>query len=312
MRMMILISLLASLVTFDPLPKLAWQDDAKKSAKAQELMSKTRAALGSEKVKSLSIAGTYRQVTGDREMSGDLELEMLLPDKFYKSSVMSPMSGIEITRLEVVNGENAWTDMQNNAPVGGGNFVFRSVNSASGNAVDAQKAQQLFVRQEWTRLLLGLLGQAPPSVPLEYTYEGEAEAPDGVADVIGVKCQPIGFSAQLFLDQKTHRPLMLSYQGRKPRMTMMTRQISSAPDGKRKTPEEIEKELKEAREKAQAQAQQEPLVEIQLRYEDYQAVNGITLPHRISRTIDGTLTEEWQLTKFKVNPTIKPDKFEKK
>ncbi|HEX4951056.1 MAG TPA: hypothetical protein VFZ34_30645 [Blastocatellia bacterium] len=310
MRLIFLISLLTSLITFEPLPKLPIQDDAQKAAKAQELLKQCRSALGSEKVKSLAIAGTYRQKMGEMEMGGDLELEMVLPDKFYKASVMSPMGGMEITRLEVLNGATAWLDTQNNAPAGG-HVVFRMGTGPNANAADAQKAQQLFIRQEWTRLLLGLLGQAPTSVPLEYSYAGEAEAPDGVADVIEVKSKDIGFAAQLFLDQKTHRPLMLTYQGRKPMTRMITRQIASG-DTKKKTPEELEKEMQAAREKAQAQAAAEPLVEIQLRYEDFSTEGGVTLPHRISRTIDGQITEEWALTKFKINPNIKADKFEKK
>ena len=283
MRFIVLISLLTSLLSFG-LPSEFWhQDEVKKVARAQELLSQARAALGSDKIKSLSIAGTYRQVMGDRDMSGDIELEMLLPDKFLKTSVMSPMPGIEVTRLEALNGENAWTDMQNNAPAGG-NIVFRAA-PGGGNSADAQKAQQMFIRQEWTRLLLGVLGQAPVSVPLEYSYAGEAEAPDGVADVIEVKGKSISLTAQLFLDQKTHRPLMLSYQGRKPRVAMMTRQLSHGDEAKKKTPEEMEKEIREAQAKAAAQAAAEPMVEIQLRFEDFRAEGGVTLPHRISRTI---------------------------
>ncbi len=304
-RLIILISVLTTWILFVPTP----QDDAKKVARAQELLSQARAAIGSDKIKSLSIAGTYRQMLGEREMSGDIELEMMLPDKFLKTSVMSPMPGIEVTRLEALNGEKAWTDMQNNAPAGG-NLILR-IAPSGGNSADAQKAQQMFIRQEWTRLLLGVLGQSPVAVPLEYSYGGEAEAPDGVADVIEVKGKVIGLTAQLFLDQKTHRPLMLSYQGRKPQMRMMTRQMSHSDEAKKKTPEEMEKEIKEAQAKAAAQAAAEPMVEIQLRFEDFRAEGGVTLPHRISRTIDGQANEEWQLTKFKINPIIKADKFEK-
>lgn len=311
MKIVLLLSLLTSLVTFDPLPKLPVpQDDAQKAAKAQELMKQCRSALGSDKVKSLSIAGTSRQKMGEMETGGDLELEMLMPDKLYKATVMTMMGSIEITRMEVLNGENVWTDMQNNAG-GGGHVVFRAAGSVNGNPADAQKAQQMFVRQEWTRVLLGLLGQGPSSVPLELSYGGEAEAPDGVADIIEVKSKGIGLDAKLFLDQKTHRPLMLSYLGRKPVARVMTRPMTT--DGpQKKSPEELEKEMKDAREKAMAQAAAEPMVEIQLRYEDYQAENGVTLPHRISRTVDGQVTEEWALTKFKINPNIKADKFEKK
>lgn len=310
MRLLFLISILFSTITFDPFPKLPALNDDDKAAKAKELMKQTRTALGCDGLESLSIQGTSRQKMGETETGGDLELSMILPSKFYKSSVISPMAGLELTRVEVLNGENAWTDFQNNAPAGS-HMVFRAGGSVNGNSLDAQKAMQLYQRQEWTRLLLGIIGQGPSSIPLEFSYVGEAEAPDGVADVIEVQSKGIGLNAQLFLDQKTHRPLMLSYQGRKPVARMVTRQISPE-DAKKKTPEELEKEMKESREKAQAQAQQEPMVEIQLRFEDFQPEGKATLPHRITRTIDGKLTEEWTLTKFKINPSIKADLFEKK
>lgn len=311
MKLLFLIPLLTSLISFGLPPEVLPQDDAQKAAKAQELLKQTRAALGCDKVKSLTISGTSRQKMGEMDTSGDLELEMLLPDKFYKASVMTMFAGAEITRLEVVNGENAWTDMQSNS-TGGGQVVFR-MGPAGGGAsnVEMQKAQQAFVRQEWTRVLLGLLAQGPASVPLEYSYAGEAEAEEGIADVIEVTGKSIGLKAQLFLDQKTHRPLMLSYQGRKPMTRMVTRQMSQD-EVKKKSPEELEKEMADARAKAQAQAAAEPLVEIRLFFADYQPEGGVTLPHRISRTVDGQVTEEWTLTKFKINPNIKADKFEKK
>ena len=312
MKIAVLISLLTSLISFSLPSDLFSQDEAAKVARAQELLAQTRKAIGAEKVKSLALAGSYRQMMGEREMSGDIELEMLLPDKFLKSSVMSPIPNIEITRLEAMNGENVWTDMQNNAPAGG-NFIFRAGPGPGGatSSPEQQRIQQNFSRQEWTRLMLGLLGQAPASIQIECSYAGEAEAPDGVADLLEIKSKAIGLTAQLFLDQKTHRPLMISYQGRKPRIAMVTRQISHE-DVKKKSPEDLEKEMKDARDKSQAQAAQEPLVEIQLRFEEYQSEGGVTLPHRITRTIDGQVNEEWQLTKFKINPAIKPDKFEKK
>lgn len=310
MRFIVLISLLTSLISFALSSELLNQDEGKKMARAQELLSQARAAIGSDKVKSISIGGTKRQMLGENETSGDIELTALLPDKFFKSSVTNPFANIEITSLEVMNGDTVWTDTQNNAP-SGGNVIFRTANGPNGSP-EQQKERQNFIRQEWTRLLLGVLGQAPVNVQLECSYVGEAEAPDGVADVIDVKSKAIGLTAQLFLDQKTHRPLMLSYQGRRPPQMRIIRQVSHDAGEKKKTPEEMEKAAKEAQAKALSDASAETLVETQLRFEDHRNEGGITLPHRISRTVDGKFTEEWQLTKFKINPSLKADKFEKK
>ena len=54
--------------------------------------------------------------------------------------------------------------------------------------------------------------------------------------------------------------------------------------------------------------------EVELRWvvSDYRNVNGLNLPHRLTRAIGGQLTEEIEIQKVKINPALKPDKFEKK
>lgn len=311
MRMIALSLLLTAGFIVNLSQELLAQDDAQKMKRAQEIVSQARAALGADKIKSLSLTGSYRQLLGEREMAGDLQLDFLAPDKYLKSTTMSPIQGVEITRMEALNGEKTWTDMQNSGG-GGGNLVFRAGPAATGaNAAELQKAQQLFITQEATRVLLGFILQAPATMQLEFRHEGEAEAEDGKADVLDIKGAN-GFAAQLFVDQKTHYPLMLSYKGRKPRVAIRTQQVSGE-DAKKMSPEELAKRTPPELPKDDiAKAQQEPLSEIQIRFMDFSAVDGVTLPHRISRTIDGGINEEWEFTKFKINPAIKPDKFEKK
>ena len=41
-------------------------------------------------------------------------------------------------------------------------------------------------------------------------------------------------------------------------------------------------------------------------------VDGIMLPHKIETSLDGEPNEEWTIEKYKVNPTIKADTWEKK
>ncbi len=316
MRIIILSLLLTACWLSNLQTEIFAQDEAQKMARAHELITQARAALGAEKLTSLSVTGTYRQLMGEREVAGELQVDFLLPDKYLKTTTMSPIQGLEVTRMEALNGEKAWVDMQNSGGGGGGNIVFRAGPGPGGgpnaSATDMQKAQQIFVSQDATRVLLGMILQAPAAMQLEFRYAGAAEAEDGKADMIEVKGAN-GFAAQLFLDQKTHYPLMLSYKGRKPRMSVVTHQISGDA-AKKMTPEEIAKKAQgeESKNDAIMKAQQEPLSEIQIRFMDFSAEGGVKLPHRVSRAIDGGITEEWELTKFKINPTIKPDNFEKK
>jgi hypothetical protein len=136
----------------------------------------------------------------------------------------------------------------------------------------------------------------------ELKWVGEAEAPDGKADVIDVVSAG-NFAARLFLDQKTHRPLMLTYKGRPQRIVTRSMQAATPPSH-----EEIEKR---AREEA-ARTSSIPEVEFQVSLDDYRSVDGILFPHSVSQQIDGKPNEEIEVKKVMVNSTIKADRFDKK
>ena len=63
---------------------------------------------------------------------------------------------------------------------------------------------------------------------MDFTYGGEAQSPDGKADVVDVKGAS-NFAAKLFLDKQTHRPLMLAYRGASPRMIVQTQRMQGPP-----------------------------------------------------------------------------------
>jgi hypothetical protein len=292
-----------------------------KAARAQELLSQARAALGGEAklkaLRSLSITGTYRRVMGEREMSGEVEFDFLLPDKFLKTDTLSPLPGMQVTSVEAINGEQVWSDSRSGGG-GGGMMVFRQ--GPGGGQMDPaqlQAALERRARAEFARLSLIWLLTAPPSFPLEFSYAGEAKAEDGSADVIAVK-GPDSFAAHLFLDQKTHLPLMLSFRGSLPRFSVRSASGGggAAHQTQHTTREQAEKGRKEEAEKmAQEMQASAPLpqeVEMQWRFSDYREVNGITWPHHLSKAANGEVNEEWEIKKIKVNPPLKPNHFEKK
>ncbi len=49
-----------------------------------------------------------------------------------------------------------------------------------------------------------------------------------------------------------------------------------------------------------------------MRFSDYKAVSGVLLPHRIEQSIGDEPTEELVVEKFRLNPSVKADLFEKK
>jgi len=294
----LIVFLVAVAIVAELFPNVSAQDAA---AKAQQLIAQARVAIGGEKLKSLtglSATGNLRRKLGQMETSGEIQIDLSLPDKMLRAETMTMMGGIELTRLEAVNGGNVWSDQQTSG--GGGGMVM--IRRPGGDTPHGQAQQQNATRAEAARIMLGWLATTMTSFPVEYSYAGEAESPDGKADVLDVKGAN-NFSVRLFLDQKTHKPLMLSYQSRKPRVITATR-MGDAP----RNEEEVKKQIAEAEAKAAA----EPMVEFQVSFGDYRDVSGISLPHRLTKSVENETNEEWEITKFKINPPLKPEKFEKK
>ncbi len=330
MRILLLSMLLALLI-----PVAALAQAGKVDAKAQEVLKQARKAIASEdklkSLQSLSASGTRRLSMGQMNMEGELEIDLMMPDKIRLSTGMTTPGG-DIINIQAINGDKVWTDLIR--PIGGGGpggggggGGFRG--GGMGGGPDQAKNDIL-------RLSLGLLLTSPGAFPLEYAYAGEAQAPDGKADVIDVK-GPGTFAARLFLDQSSHHLLMLQYKGKDFRQMMRGGGRPGGPGaggagGQGRPPgsltrEELEKlppgerakkeaEMKAARDKRDAEMRETmaklPDVDYQWNFTDYKSVNGINLPHRISKGIAGETNEEWEISKYKLNQPIKADKFEKK
>ena len=56
------------------------------------------------------------------------------------------------------------------------------------------------LKQDFARLTLGMFATSFPSYPLTFSYVGEAEAPQGKADVLEAK-GPSNFTIRLFIDK---------------------------------------------------------------------------------------------------------------
>ena len=66
------------------------------------------------------------------------------------------------------------------------------------------------MKQDFVRLTLGMFATSFSAYPLTFSYAGQAEAPEGKADVIDVKGDG-NFAARLFIDSKSRLPLMFSW-----------------------------------------------------------------------------------------------------
>jgi hypothetical protein len=323
---------------------------------ADKILAAARQALGGDKkldaVKSLAIEGRAMRIRPDgASAESDFEVSIELPDRFMRRDVVANMGNMSIYRNSGFNGDGVINEID--APpqlAGGGNVVmFRSAGPGgttmtvgSGGAgmagtpptpeqqEAARRAALVSAKQDFARMALGMFAKSPAAYPLTMTFAGQAESPDGKADVIEVKGEG-DFTARLFIDATTHLPLMLSWMAKEP--LTMSRSISSGPGGTtavtvggggggvttaapagqalrgNMTPEERDKLLKQLEEQQKEAEAKRRVVEYRLFYADYRAVDGVQVPHRLQRSVDGKPAEEVTFDKVKVNAKIDAKKF---
>ena len=267
--------------------------------KAEQLMAQARASLGGEKnlnkVQGLTATGTYQRTMADRQLSGEVTIDLQLPDKMLRTESMNPMGDMTIVTEQGLNGEKLLRNQRTmNAPPGA---VIRMGPPPTG---DAETQAVRNARADLARTIVAFLLTSPASLPLEFTSAGEAESDEGKADVVEAKGAG-NFAARIFLDQKSHRPLMLTYRGVAPRVMIQTQQ-GPPPDGGRGQRGEPAHGETPAIPPPQA-------VDITLYLDDYKSVDGVMLPHHMARSVDGKPTEETTFKTIRINPAFKPDTF---
>jgi hypothetical protein len=265
---------------------------------AARVMSEARAAMGGDAklaaIKTFIVTGRTSQVRGDNLVPIEFEMQAELPDKFARRDEFPAQDA-----GPTVTGFNGERFIQSPAPQppparpGG-------PPPPTPQQLEAQARVQLAnTKQEFARLMLGLFAASYPTHPLTFAYVGQAEAPQGRADVVDVK-GPGTFAARLFIDAKTHLPIMLSWQGQPARG-----RGPGAPPGA-------------AREGAPPAggrpggppAGGPPPVENRLYFAEYRSFDGLQLPTRVRRAVAGDTTEETTFDRFRINARVDPRRFE--
>ncbi|HEY0432137.1 MAG TPA: hypothetical protein VGC61_09970 [Pyrinomonadaceae bacterium] len=294
--------LLLSLVLLSTSVTLANDD-----ARAQEILKQARQAIGGDeqlqKIQGLEIKGQYRRTFGDRQMGGDREISILLPNKYLVEDAMNA-GGLStaMINMRALNGDKAWSGNSG----GGGGMIFR-MSGPGGQQISPEQMEAMQRRMyvaEFSRYLLAMILTPPASLAVEYKYAGESDVEDVQTDVIEVS-GPENFSVRVFLDKKSHIPLLLSYRGPKPRIMTMTRQAGSKSEDVAKAREEAEKKMH-----AEAPAAPEE-VDFYIRLTDHRKVGGLMLPHKLTFLTENEVSEEFEISKYQLNPQFKADRFEK-
>ena len=291
------------------------------------IISATRKALGGEDkiagLNTLTAEGPFRRSMGGRDMEGTVTVTLGRPDKMHRLEEMQMggmVGGPVIERTMAVNGATSWEDTQNRGGMGGGMRIMMAgpgQGPGGGTLTPEQinEARTRRMRVQMNRLTAALLADAGT----QWADAGVAESPDGKADILETK-EETGRTLRLFIDQDTKLPVMVQYQDPKP-MVMINNGPGRGPGGPGgrggpppppgaprpdMSPEEMQKRVEEMRRNPPQ------LGTYALHLSDFKKVDGIMLPHKIETSLDGEPNEEWTIEKFKVNPSIKADFWDKK
>ena len=209
--------------------------------------------------------------------------------------------------------------------LGGGNDQGRG-----GQGIDPERlkeAQLRTRRTEVARLLLAILLATDNPV----AWIGTAESPEGKADVLEVK-NADGQATRLFLDVTTHMPLMMAWsggrggfrggqpgpggagQGGPGQGGAQGRggdfaQGGAARGGDGAPPAGATPDAGQGR-RGRAGGGGAPAT-LEMHLSEYKVVNGLKLPHLITRGTNGETAEEWAIKSYRINPTFKGNTFTK-
>ncbi len=306
-----------------------------------KVLADMRAALGGADkvaaVKTLTAVGrSARTNASGSTTEGDLEVAMELPDKYVSRTVLANLGTMSVYRNAGFNGNGVINEVENPPNLaGGGNMMIRiGAGGAPGQPqtpeqkAEADQRMLLAAKKDFARMTVGMFGSSFEAFPLEFSYAGQADSPDGKAHVVAVKGAD-NFEARLFVDAKTNMPLMLTWSDREP--LVMTQNVSrgggpgggqtmqfgggattvtsGGRGGQQMSEEERAKMMADAQARMREAEAARKVVEYRIYYSNFKAVNGVQLPHTLQRSIDGKPTEEITFEQIKINPKIDKQKF---
>lgn len=270
---------------------------------AARVIAEARMAMGGEvklaAIKTFIATGRTRQVRGDNLVPIEFEIQAELPDKYARRDEFPAQDA-----GPTVTGFNADRYVQSPAPQPPPARPGGPPPPTPQQLEAAARGQLANVKQDFARLMLGLFAGSYSSYPLTFAYVGQAEAPQGRADVIDVKGEG-GFAARLFMDGKTHLPIMLSWQAR----PAPARGRGPAPGGPAPAGVPPPAGAPGAAPPGASPAAPPP-VENRLYFAEYRSFDGLQLPTRVRRAVAGDTTEETTFDRFRINARVDPRRFE--
>ncbi len=256
---------------------------------ADGVIAAARTALGGEAkisgVKTFIATGRTRQVRGDNLVPIEFEIQAELPDKYSRRDEFPAQDAGPVTAGFVADDLVLIPRPVPPPPRPG-------MPAPPAGAMEAQlRARLMQGKQDFARLLLGMFAGTTTAFPVTYSYVGQAEAPQGKADVIDVK-GPANFTARLFIGDNG-LPIMLTWTA--PAGPMMRPGGPGAPA---------------APVAPASPASPAVPIEQRLYFADYRDVDGLKLPFRIRRAAGSDTTEETTFDRYRINAKVDPRRFD--
>jgi hypothetical protein len=292
------------------------------------VLAAARTALGGEgrlaAVKTITATGRTRQVRGENLVPIEFEIAVELPNKYVrKDEVPAQESGPTTSGF---NGDELIQEPANAGPPPGRPG---GPPAPTPEQLDAQRrARVIGIKQDFARLMLGLFATSFDSYPLTFSYAGQAEAPQGMADVLEAK-GAANLTLRLFVYRDTHLPVMVTWQGpavgpgrgsgpgRGPGPGPGAGPGPGTGPGAGPGPgagiapgsERGAAPPNPATAPARGPAPPPP-PENRIYFADYRDVDGVKFPFRLRRAVGQDTTEETVFDRFRLNAKIDPRKFE--
>jgi hypothetical protein len=280
-----------------------------------------REALGGDQalsaVKTFVATGRTKQIRGNNLVPIEFEVACELPSKYVRRDEVPAQESEPTT--SGFNGDALIQFPRPSEPppvqVAGG---------ARPAAPDPRKARVATLKQDFVKLTLGMFAASFDAYPLAFSLFGQAEAPQGTADVIDVK-GPDGLALRFFINSQTRLPIMVSWTtpatnvvltdpanpapaNLAPGAIVVQAPPRPAPSAPKDEQDKYAADVQALRKKALAEAKP---IEHRLYYADYRDVGkGLKFPFRLRRSTAGETVEETNFDGFKINAKIDPRKFE--
>jgi len=322
----------AHLVAILCLGLMAFAGLAAQTTDPSAVLAAAREALGGEKrlsaVKSFVATGRTRQVRGDNLVPIEFEISVELPDKYVRRDEI-PAQESGPTSI----GFNGASLIQLPVPPPPVARAGGPPPPGPAQLEAARAARAIGAKQDFARLTLGMFAASFSGYPLTFAYIGEAEAPQGKADVIEVKGS--GPAAPVALAGRGPAPPGPPADSGRGADAARGAVPARGGDATRGADGGRGPDLARGRGPAgplanftlrlfvykethlpimvswDAPVQGKP-VEQRLYYADYRDVDGMKFPFRLRRASGADTTEETQFDRFRVNAKIDPKKFEAK